>query len=110
MQVHKLNDYTRGWFLGNFEPSLLKTKDFEVAVQHYKKGEFIHPHTHKIITEYNVLISGSMTIQNTLLKPQDIFILEPNEITDPVYHEDCVVLIVKVPSVPDDKHLVKNYE
>ena len=31
MHVTKLSDYVRGYFIGNFEPSLLRTKDFEVA-------------------------------------------------------------------------------
>jgi len=106
MQIYNLENYTRGWFIGDFEPSLFKTDQFEVSIQHYKKGEFVHPHTHKVATEYNVLISGSMSIQGKELKPNDIFILEPNEITDPIYHEDCTILIVKIPCVKNDKYLV----
>jgi quercetin dioxygenase-like cupin family protein len=106
MQVYNLSDFTKGWFLGNFEPSLLKTNQFEISIQHYKKGEFVQPHTHKIATEYNVLISGSMTIQNIALQPNNIFILEPNEITNPVYHEECILLVVKVPCVENDKYLL----
>jgi hypothetical protein len=45
-----------------------------------------------------------MTIQGKELKPNDIFILEPNEITDPVYHEECTIVIVKVPCVIGDKY------
>jgi len=104
MQILNLKDYIRGWFIGNFEPSVLKTDQFEISVQRYKKGEFVKPHTHKVATEYNVLISGSMTIQGKKLKPNDIFILEPNEITDPVYHEECTIVIVKVPCVIGDKY------
>ena len=104
MKILKLKDYTRGWFIGNFEPSLLKTDQFEISVQHYKKNEFVQPHTHKISTEYNVLISGLMTIQGKDLKAGDIFILEPNEITDPVYHEECTIVIIKIPCVIGDKY------
>ena len=39
MKVSKLSDYTRGWVIGDFEPSILKTKDFEVAVLTHKQGE-----------------------------------------------------------------------
>ena len=39
MKVSKLSDYTRGWIIGDFEPSILKTKDFEVAVFNHSKGE-----------------------------------------------------------------------
>ena len=97
---------TRGWFIGDFEPSLLKTKDFEVGILTHKKGEEWPKHYHKIATEYTVLISGSMTICGELIEPGTIFILEPNEIADPVFHEDCTVVVVKTPSVVGDKYVI----
>ena len=97
---------TRGWFIGDFEPSLLKTKDFEVGILTHKKGEEWPKHYHKIATEYTVLISGSMTICGELIETGTIFILEPNEIADPVFHEDCTVVVVKTPSVVGDKYVV----
>ena len=42
MNIAKLEDMTRGWFVGNFTPSLLKTNDVEVAIQKYKKGDYEH--------------------------------------------------------------------
>jgi len=106
MLKEKLNNMTRGWFIGNFEPSLLKTKDFEVGILTHKKGEEWPKHYHKIATEYTVLISGSMTICGELIETGTIFILEPNEIADPVFHEDCTVVVVKTPSVVGDKYVV----
>ena len=35
MYKKQLDDMTKGWFIGNFEPSLMKTNDVEVAVKHY---------------------------------------------------------------------------
>jgi hypothetical protein len=106
MLKEKLNNMTRGWFIGDFEPSLLKTKDFEVGILTHKKGEEWPKHYHKIATEYTVLISGSMTICGELIEPGTIFILEPNEIADPVFHEDCTVVVVKTPSVVGDKYVI----
>ena len=40
MKTAKLEDMVKGWFVGNFEPSLLKTNDVEVAVKSYKKGDY----------------------------------------------------------------------
>lgn len=40
MLCKKLDDMTRGWFVGNFEPSLYITNDVEVAVKQYKAGDF----------------------------------------------------------------------
>ena len=37
MKIGKLRDMKRGWFIGDFEPSLLKTRDCEVAVKSYRR-------------------------------------------------------------------------
>ena len=39
MKIHKLKNFTRGWLIGDFEPTILATKDFEFMVRHYKKGD-----------------------------------------------------------------------
>ena len=47
-----------------------------------------------------------MMIQNTELNEGDIFILKPYEIADPIFLEDCTVLIIKTPSIPGDKYII----
>lgn len=106
MKKQNLNEMQRGWFIGNFEPAILKTENFEVGLLSHKKGELWPRHYHIVATEYNLLISGSMTICGEFISPGTIFILEPNEIADPIFHEDCQVLCVKVPSVKGDKYEV----
>ena len=39
MKEAKLNDMVRGWFVGNFTPTLYKTNDCEVAYKTYNKGD-----------------------------------------------------------------------
>jgi len=104
MKLFNISNMTRGWIVGDFDPSILRTKDFEVGLLTHKKGEVWPKHYHALATEYNVLIEGSMTVQNTLINPGDIFIFDPMEIADPVFHEDCRLLCIKVPSVPKDKY------
>lgn len=104
MITYKLDNFTRGWFIGDFEPSILKTNMFEVGLLTHKQGEVWPKHYHAVATEYNLLVSGSMIIKETTIVPGDIFIIEPNEIADPVFLEDCVVMCVKAPSVPGDKY------
>ncbi len=106
MIVDKINRMVRGWFVGNFEPNIYKTEHFEVGCLTHKKGEAKEAHYHKETTEINLLVSGSMTLQNTLLSSGDLFILEKGEIADPIFHEDCTVVVVKIPSLPNDKYLV----
>ncbi len=44
-----------------------------------------------------------MSIQGTELVKGDIFVLEPGEIADPIFHERCELIVVKTPSVKGDK-------
>lgn len=106
MIKRNLSEFTRGWFIGNFEPSLLRTEQFEVAIITHVKGEKWPPHYHKIGTEYNVLIEGKMFICGQEINPWEVFVFEPGEVADPVFLEDCKVLCVKVPSVTNDKYII----
>jgi hypothetical protein len=45
-----------------------------------------------------------MTVANTLIGPGDVFVFNPLDVADPVFHEDCIVVCVKVPSIPGDKY------
>lgn len=107
MNLSKLKDYHRGWIIGDFDPSILRTKDFEVGVLFHPKGEVWAAHYHKDSVEYNVLIAGKMIIQGKEINSGDVFVFEKNEVADPVFLEDCTVLCVKVPSIPSDKYEVK---
>lgn len=106
MKKINLSDMWRGWFIGNFEPSVLKTDLFEVGILKHKKDETWPKHYHAIATEYNVLLSGLMTVAGELITPGTIFVFEPNEIADPIFHEDCTIVCVKMPSVQGDKYEV----
>jgi quercetin dioxygenase-like cupin family protein len=103
MNIGNIEDYVRGWFIGDFEPSLLRTKDFEVGVLRHKKDEIWPPHYHKESVEYNVLISGKMVVQGKELNSGDVFVFQKGEIADPIFLEDCTLVVVKVPSIPSDK-------
>lgn len=106
MNVYKIEDYKGGWFVGNFDPTTYKTKDCEVGYKVHKQGEKWDSHYHKLSTEINYLIRGKMKIQERELNQGDIFVLNPCEIADPVFFEDCELIVVKVPSVIGDKYIV----
>lgn len=109
MKIEKrhLDEFKGGWFIGNFEPSLLKTNDFEVSVKVHPKGEIWPKHYHKIATEYNCVIEGKVEIDNVIYEKNDIFIIPPGYIVDPTFHEDCTIVCVKSPCVIDDKYEVQ---
>jgi quercetin dioxygenase-like cupin family protein len=105
MKVAKLDTMVNGWFVGNFEPTLLKTTDVEVAVKSYKKGDCEEKHYHKIATEITVIVSGKVKMNNIIYEAGDIIVIEPNESTDFEALEDTVCSVVKYPGVNDDKYL-----
>jgi quercetin dioxygenase-like cupin family protein len=108
MDIKRLTDFNGGWFVGDFEPSLLKTHHFEVCYKFHKQGELWPVHTHKVATEINYLARGTMIIQGRILETGDIFILRPGEVSDPKFLTDCEVVIIKTPSIPGDKYEVSN--
>ena len=107
MQKHRIEDFKGGWFVGNFTPTSYSTDQFEVCFKKHEKGEAWPTHYHKKSHEINLLVKGKMQIQDQILVEGDIFIFSPYEIADPVFLEDCEVLIVKTPSVPGDKYEIK---
>ena len=106
MKIDSLEKFTRGWIIGDFEPSVLRTTDFEVGILHHNKGEYIAPHRHDIATEYNVLVSGHMLVNGKDIRPGDVFILSPTEVVSPTVLEESIVVVVKTPSIPNDKHII----
>ena len=105
-KVLKMEDMFRGWFVGDFEPSAYKTKEFEVGVLLHKKGEKWPVHIHEHMTEINFIQEGHMILNNTELKKGDIFVLKPNDIAAPIFLEDCKILCIKTPSVIGDKLII----
>lgn len=107
MKRHRLSDFKRGWFIGDFSPTLFKTKDFEVAVKFYKKGDQEAAHVHKIAHEYTIVGSGQFRMNKIELQAGDIIELAPGDVADFECLQDGQTFVVKVPSAPDDKEFVK---
>lgn len=106
MKTFKLSKFTRGWFIGDFSPSLIKTKKFEVGVKTYKKGAKEHVHYHKKAQEITVIVSGSCRINERIFRQGDIILLNPGEIAEFEALTDCINIVVKIPSVKGDKYVV----
>ncbi|HGJ67492.1 TPA: hypothetical protein ENS27_19190 [bacterium] len=108
MKTAKLKDMIKGWFIGNFEPTLHKTNDVEVGVKEYKKGDNESAHYHKIATEYTVIISGKVKMNNIIYESGEIIVIEPGESTDFLALEDTITVVVKIPGVNNDKYLLED--
>jgi hypothetical protein len=105
MQVYKLNEFRGGWFLGNFSPSINQSKFFEVAVKKFLKGEKEPAHYQKIATEITVVVSGKIRLGTLVLNQDDIIRIEPFETIDFECLENCELVCIKFPSLPEDKVL-----
>ena len=107
MTVRNLDEMVKGWFIGNFEPSLLKTNDVEVAVKEYKKGDKEEAHYHKIATEVTVVTKGRVRMFDQEWEEGDIIVVEPGDITSFEALEDAQNVVVKIPGANNDKYLVE---
>ena len=107
MKVSKLSDMGKGWFVGDFFPTLVKTTDVEVAVKNYKKGDYEERHYHKMATEITVIISGRVKMNNNEYIAGDIIVIEPYEDSDFEALEDVVNTVVKFPGAKNDKYMGK---
>lgn len=106
MKTARLEDMVKGWFVGNFKPTLIKTNDVEVAVKEYKKGDYETKHFHKIATEITVIITGRVQMNGVEYKKGDIIVMEPNDATDFECLEDGTQnVVVKWPGTNNDKYL-----
>ncbi|MFM7469529.1 MAG: hypothetical protein ACKO37_08535 [Vampirovibrionales bacterium] len=105
MYVAHLKDMFKGWFVGNFEPSLYKTNAVEVAVKHYTKGDAEETHYHKLATEITVVVSGRVQMNGQVYTAGDMIVMAPYEATDFLALEDSINAVVKIPGANEDKYL-----
>jgi mannose-6-phosphate isomerase-like protein (cupin superfamily) len=107
MIIKKIEDSVGGWYIGNFEKAAYKTSSFEASCKVHLKGEKYGWHYHQHLDEINLVISGKIRIQGHEFGPGDIFILEPYDIADPEFLEDCKIICIKAPNMTNDKIDVK---
>jgi len=105
METHKLTDMEKGWFIGDFSPTLLATQDVEVAIKSYKAGEYEAWHFHKIATEFTVIISGLVEMNGVQYSANDIIVIPPGEGTDFRVLQDTITNVVKIPGAKNDKYM-----
>lgn len=103
MRRAKLSEMLGGWFIGDFRPSFVRTKAFEVAYKTHKEGEHWDAHKQQKVTEINLLIRGRLKDRGVVFEAGDLWEIKPGEISAPEFLEDCAVVCVKMPSVPTDK-------
>ena len=104
MQVFDTKQFVGGWFVGDFDATAYRTKEFEVAYKTHHAGEYWAAHHHKLADEINYLISGTMEINGVMLEAPCVFVIGKNEVSRPIFHTDVSLVVVKTPSIPGDKY------
>jgi hypothetical protein len=107
MKIYNTENFIGGWFCGDFEPTVYRTKDFEVCYKQHTAGEVWDKHYHAVSTEINYLIRGEMRINDQDLHAPMVFVIEPMEVADPTFFTDVELIVIKVPSLPSDKIVVE---
>lgn len=105
MKTARLSDMTKGWFIGDFAPTLLRTQSCEVAVKTYRAGDSEGAHYHKVATEFTVITHGEVEMNGTRYTAGDIVVIEPGDVTDFRAITDVTTTVVKIPGAPNDKYL-----
>jgi mannose-6-phosphate isomerase-like protein (cupin superfamily) len=105
MRSGKQQDMFKGWFVGDFSPTMLGTDACEVAVKTYKAGEKEDLHHHKVATEVTLILSGRVRMCGKEWGAGDIVVLDPGDATDFEALTDAVNVVVKTPGARNDKYL-----
>ncbi len=105
LECHHLSHFTKGWFVGDFNPTLLATDKVEVAVKHYQAGDQEARHHHKVATELTAIVSGRVRMSGQEIGAGEIVRIVPGQSTDFTALTDTVTVVVKVPCVAGDKYM-----
>jgi hypothetical protein len=105
MKKHNLKEMSKGWFVGNFLPSVFNTGEVEVAVKEYPADFSEEWHYHKIAMEITVIVSGEVEMNGQRFKKGDIIVISPGEGTDFRALTETVTTVVKIPGASNDKYL-----
>lgn len=106
MKKYNIEDFKGGWFIGDFEPNILRTKEFEISIRYYKEGDEEDRHVHKISNEYTAVIQGIVEMNGIKYYPKDIVLIEKGEIVKFKVLTDAITIAIKVPSIVGDKYII----
>ena len=106
MKISNIDEYKNGWFVGDFSPTVLSTDACEVAIKYYKAGEKEDSHMHKVAIEVTAVVSGKVRMNDKEWSDGDIIHLDPGEVTNFEAISDAITVVVKTPSIKNDKYKV----
>jgi quercetin dioxygenase-like cupin family protein len=103
MQTFNVEEFFKGWIIGNFSPSLYVNPFVEVGIKFFKMGETEASHKQLVATEITIVIDGTIRLGTSIFARGDIISIPPNEIADFESLTDSSLVCIKFPSIPSDK-------
>jgi hypothetical protein len=103
MKISRIENYSKGWVVGNFYPSEFHNPHVEVAVKFFKSGDSEESHYQITATEITVVHQGQINLANSEFGPGDVIVLEPGEVASFHSITDSTLTCIKFPSLPSDK-------
>jgi dTDP-glucose pyrophosphorylase/mannose-6-phosphate isomerase-like protein (cupin superfamily) len=101
-----IQEFVRGRFVGNFNPTIYKTSFFEAALQHFTKDEPAPVHYHKKCKDYNFIVQGKLLVNNVPVDENDLIIFEPRQLFHAKFLTNCVLVNIKVPTSSNDVYIL----
>jgi quercetin dioxygenase-like cupin family protein len=106
---------TRSYIVGAFMEKAgypeLQNEQVEIAVLELPLQDSAKPHYHKEMTEITIVLSGKLYLivdgESVEAKEGEFFVVKPGTILqNPQNEPGTKVLVIKSPSLPDDKYYV----
>jgi hypothetical protein len=104
MVVHRLENFTKGWFVGDFQPSIFQSSEVEIGVKMYEAGEEENSHHHKVATELTCVVQGTIQMNDEIFSEGDIVEVLPHEVIKFKSITRSITVVVKSPSIKNDKY------
>ena len=105
LERFRIDQFTNGWFVGGFTPTLLATEAVEVAIKSYRAGEHEAAHHHRIATEITAVVAGRVRMSGEEIEAGEIVRISPGQSTDFTALTEATTVVVKLPSVVGDKYV-----
>jgi hypothetical protein len=103
MKIYRIEEFTKGWIIGDFEPNIYKTKEIEVAMKSFLPNDTEPSHFQNVATEITIVASGMIEINGTIFSEGDVILIEPGEEANFNSISASKLFCIKYPSIPSDK-------
>ena len=108
MYSNKLSEMTRGWFVGDFEPSAYRTNEAEAGIRLLEAGYCEQAHYHRTSVKVIAVLAGKLRMFHREWLEDDIVVFEPGDISSIEALQDSKIVMLLLPGIKNDKVYVNS--